>query len=213
VWAAGVTYLRSRDARESESRLSGWSDVYARVYEAERPELFFKSPGWRVAPPGGAIRVRRDAAWSVPEPEMVLVVNRHLEIVGYCAGNDVSARDVEGDNPLYLPQAKIYDGACALGPAIVLVDADALAALEVRLEIVRAGSVVFSGATKTSELKRSPRELVDYLARELTFPRGALLMSGTSIVPPDDFTLHDGDEVVVGVGALELRNIVSETEA
>ena len=208
VWAAGVTYLRSRTAREAESAEAGGSDVYARVYDAQRPELFFKASGWRVSGPDDAIRARKDSSWTVPEPELVLVVNRALEFVGYCAGNDVSARDIEGENPLYLPQAKIYDSACALGPRIVLAEPEDVEDLEVRLEVRRSGEIVFADATKTSEMKRSPTELVEHLGRELSFPRGFLLMTGTSIVPPDGFSLHPGDEVTVAVGPTRLRNIV-----
>jgi 2-dehydro-3-deoxy-D-arabinonate dehydratase len=213
VWAAGVTYMRSRAAREAESRTSGSSDIYTRVYEADRPELFFKCPGRRAVGPGGEIRARADARWSVPEPEMTVVVNRHAEVVGYCAGNDVSARDIEGDNPLYLPQAKAYDGSCALGPGIVITPNSDLGSIEVRLDIVRGDRTVFSGATKTSEMKRTLVELIDHLGAELSFPHGVLLMTGTSIVPSDDYTLRPGDEIIVGVGALDLRNTVAAAGA
>jgi 2-dehydro-3-deoxy-D-arabinonate dehydratase len=206
VWAAGVTYLRSREARRAESTLA---DVYDRVYEAERPELFFKSPGWRVAGPGGPIRVRRDSAWNVPEPEMVLVINRRLEIVGYCAGNDVSSRSIEGENPLYLPQAKVYNGSCALGPGILLTEPDTLRALPIGLTITKGGADCFSGQASTADMKRDPAELAGYLGRELDFPHGVFLMTGTSIVPSSDFTLQPGDRVQVRVGALTLENEVA----
>jgi 2-dehydro-3-deoxy-D-arabinonate dehydratase len=205
VWAAGVTYLRSREARRSES---GAARLYDHVYEAERPELFLKATGARVVGAGGAIRARRDSRWSVPEPELTVVVNRHLEVVAFTAGNDVSARDVEGENPLYLPQAKLYDGACALGPALQVADAAAVADLEVRLRIERAGAVAFEGATRTSRMRRRVEELVAWLGRELSFGAGAFLMTGTGIVPPDGFTLAAGDVVTVGVGDLELTNPV-----
>jgi 2-dehydro-3-deoxy-D-arabinonate dehydratase len=206
VWAAGVTYLRSRDAREAESSVK---DVYARVYEAKRPELFFKAIGWRVAGHRMPIRVRADSRWNVPEPELTLVVNAHGEIVGYSAGNDVSSRDIEGENPLYLPQAKVYDGSCALGPGLVLGEVDRLKELSIKLTIVRAGLAVFEGATSTSRIKRPLEELARYLTEELTFPHGAWLMTGTGIVPPDDFSLQNGDRVEISVGELSLENEVT----
>lgn len=205
VWAAGVTYLRSRAAREAESSVA---DVYSRVYDAPRPELFFKSLGWRAAGHAMPIRIRGDSRWNVPEPELTLVINRHNEIVGYCAGNDVSSRDIEGENPLYLPQAKVYNGSCALGPGIILATADEVRDLPVELAVLRGGAVVFSGQTRTSMMKRDPVELVAYLARELDFPHGVFLMTGTGIVPADDFTLRVGDTVRVTVGAAVLENEV-----
>jgi 2-dehydro-3-deoxy-D-arabinonate dehydratase len=205
VWASGVTYLRSRDARQAESETG---DIYARVYVAERPELFFKALGWRVRGPEDPIRVRPDSTWSVPEPEVTLVVNRHQEIVGYCAGNDVSSRSIEGANPLYLPQAKVYAGSCALGPGIQLADSDAMRDLPVTLEIDRAGTTVFNGDISTAQMKRTFEDLVAYLYQELPFPRGVYLMTGTGIVPPDDFDLQPGDVVRVGVGAMVLENEV-----
>lgn len=205
VWASGVTYLRSRDAREAESQ-SG--DIYARVYDAERPELFFKAVGWRAVGPGDPIRVRPDSDWDVPEPELTLVINRYLEIVGYCAGNDVSSRSIEGENPLYLPQAKVYNGACALGPGLQLAEPDALRDLPVELDILRADLPLFHGEIRTSQMKRALEDLAAYLGRELRFPHGVFLMTGTGIVPPDDFTLKPGDEVRVAVGDLVLENPV-----
>ena len=205
VWAAGVTYLRSREAREAESTVK---DVYSRVYDAERPELFFKSVGWRVAGHQMPIRVRDDSRWNVPEPELTLVVNAHGEIVGFCAGNDVSSRDIEGENPLYLPQAKVYDGSCALGPGIALGEADRLKSLPVRLEVRRVGRAVFQGETHTSKIRRPLEELVRYLHRELAFPQGAFLMTGTGVVPPPDFSLERGDVVRITVGELTLENEV-----
>jgi 2-dehydro-3-deoxy-D-arabinonate dehydratase len=205
IWAAGVTYERSREAREAESSSR---DVYSRVYEAERPELFFKSPGWRVAGHGMPVRVRADSRWNVPEPELTLVVNAHGEIVGFSAGNDVSSRDIEGDNPLYLPQAKIYDGACALGPGLVLADAGALRDLPVRADVLRAGKTIFTGETRTSRMKRPLEELVAYLVRELAFPRGVFLMTGTGIVPPPAFSMEPGDRIRVTIGPLTLENDV-----
>ncbi len=206
VWAAGVTYRRSREAREEESSVK---DVYAKVYEAERPELFVKSVGWRVVGHLMPIRIREDSRWNVPEPELTLVVNAHGEIVGYCAGNDVSSREIEGDNPLYLPQAKVYDGSCALGPGIALADEAALANTSIRLAVVRAGRSVFEGETSTSEMKRRLQELVDCLRRELAFPQGVFLMTGTGIVPSGDFSLQAGDVVRIEVGELVLANEVA----
>jgi 2-dehydro-3-deoxy-D-arabinonate dehydratase len=205
VWASGVTYLRSRDARKAESNVG---DVYERVYDAERPEIFFKALGWRVVGPQAPIRIRQDSAWDVPEPELTLVINRHLEIVGYCAGNDVSSRSIEGENPLYLPQAKTYNGSCALGPGIRLVEPDQLRDVPIQLEIRRAGLSVFEGEIRSSQMKRSLEELVAYLGRELDFPQGVFLMTGTGLVPPENFTLQPGDLVRITVGDLLLENEV-----
>ena len=206
VWASGVTYLQSREARELES---ADANAYERVYTAERPELFFKAPGWRVVGHGERVRIRRDSRWNVPEPELVLVLNAGMEIVGYTAGNDVSSRDIEGENPLYLPQAKVYDGACALGPGIVLAGPESVRDVPIRLRIRRGGEAVFEGAVETSRMKRSPEELAVYLGRELAFPAGAFLMTGTGIVPGEDFTLQPGDAVEISVGDLVLENEVA----
>jgi len=206
VWASGVTYLRSREAREHESSSA---DVYQLVYSAARPELFMKSIGWRVKGDGEPVRIRRDSAWNVPEPELVLVLNSRMEIVGYTAGNDMSSRDIEGANPLYLPQAKIYDGSCAVGPAIILAEAPAMRDLEIQLDIVRGGASVFAGTVRTSQMKRSFEELARCLGEELSFPGGALLMTGTGLVPSDEFTLAVGDVVHVTVGELRLTNTVA----
>src|SRR5215210_9116678 len=206
VWASGVTYLQSREARELESTDA---DAYERVYDAERPELFFKAPGWRVVGPGDRVRVRGDSRWNVPEPELVLVVNSGMEIVGYTAGNDVSSRDIEGENPLYLPQAKVYDGSCSLGPGIVLSGPDAMRDLPVRLRVFRDGAAAFVGGVSTSRMQRTFEELAGYLGMELTLPSGAFLMTGTGVVPGDEFTLKPGDRVEVSVGELALENDVS----
>ncbi len=206
VWAAGVTYERSRVARREES--AGGGDFYDKVYAAERPELFLKATGGhRVAAPGTPIRVRRDSAWNVPEPEMTLILSSAGKIVGVTVGNDVSSRDIEGENPLYLPQAKVYDGACALGPMIRILDDELdLRNLPIRLTITRAGGeTAFEAETSTARMKRAPDELASYLFRELSFPDGAFLMTGTGIVPPDDFSLQSGDVVTItidGVGTL-----------
>lgn len=205
VWASGVTYLRSREARQAESVVG---DVYARVYDAQRPELFFKAIGWRVVGEGAGIRVRGDSSWNVPEPELVLVINHLGEVMGYCAGNDVSSRSIEGENPLYLPQAKVYTGACALGPGLAVGEGARLEDLPIRLEIKRKGEQVFRAQTQTSQMKRRLEELVAYLCRELDFPHGVFLMTGTGIVPPEDFTLQAGDQVSVTVGELTLHNDV-----
>jgi 2-dehydro-3-deoxy-D-arabinonate dehydratase len=206
VWASGVTYLRSRDARKAESSVA---DVYQKVYEAERPELFMKSIGWRVVTSSAPVRIRKDSAWNVPEPELVLVINAHGEIVGYTAGNDMSSRDIEGENPLYLPQAKIYNGACAIGPEIVIANADAMRELPVSVEIKRAGVAVFSGETSISRMKRTLEDLVSYLYKEMDFPHGAFLMTGTGVVPPESFSLQAGDSVKISVGEVTLENVVA----
>lgn len=198
VWAAGVTYLRSRDARIEESTEP---TVYDRVYDAVRPELFFKSNGWRVRGPGDAIGVRADSAWDVPEPELALVVAADGTVAGYTIGDDVSSRTIEGENPLYLPQAKVYDGACALGPALVAA-ADVGGPFRIGLTIRRAGVVVFDGATSSDRLRRSFEELVGHLGRALSFPAGAILLTGTGIVPDPPFSLTAGDSVEIAIDGL-----------
>jgi 2-dehydro-3-deoxy-D-arabinonate dehydratase len=206
VWASGVTYLQSRDAREIESEDD--ADAYEKVYVAERPELFFKAPGWRVVGHGDTVRVREDSHWNVPEPELVVVVNSKMEVVGYTAGNDVSSRDIEGENLLYLPQAKVYDGSCSLGPGIILCGPDSMRDLPINMGIRRDGESVFEGEVDTSQMKRSPEELAEYLGKELALPAGAFLMTGTGIVPEDEFTLGVGDVVGISVGELFLENEV-----
>ncbi len=208
VWAAGVTYYRSRDARMDEARESGGATFYDRVYDAERPELFFKSTPQRVVGPGGIVRVRRDSTWSVPEPELVLVINAAGHVVGYTAGNDMSARDIEGANPLYLPQAKVYDGSCAIGPGVLFTENPLPPATAIRLSIVRDGVVAFEGETTTGQIKRGFDELAGWLTREASFPVGCYLFTGTGIVPPDAFTLASGDEIAIaidGIGTLTNR--------
>jgi 2-dehydro-3-deoxy-D-arabinonate dehydratase len=209
VWAAGVTYYRSRDARMEESKDTGGGDFYAKVYEAERPELFFKAPAHRVAGPGAPVRIRRDAKWSVPEPELTLVINRNGAIIGYTIGNDMSSRDIEGENPLYLPQAKVYDGSCALGPCLHLTREPLSLETKIGMTIRRGGAVVFSGDTTLRSIKRSFAELAAYLYRETSFPHGCLLMTGTGIVPPTDFTLQHADEITIKIDGIgELCNCV-----
>lgn len=206
VWAAGVTYYRSRSARMDESKTAGGGDFYDRVYSAERPELFFKSTPHRVAGPGGCVRIRKDATWSVPEPELTLLINHRGQIIGYTAGNDMSSRDIEGENPLYLPQAKVYDGSCALGPCVLVSSEPLPASTPISVEIVRDGRMEFSGATTLAELKRAPATLVEYLYRDNSFPFGAFLMTGTGIVPPNSFTLASGDRIRINIdpiGTLE----------
>jgi 2-dehydro-3-deoxy-D-arabinonate dehydratase len=205
VWAAGVTYFRSRSARMEESKDAGGGTFYDRVYSADRPELFFKATARRVIGPGGQIRIRTDATWSVPEPELTLVINPRGEIVGYTAGNDMSSRDIEGENPLYLPQAKVYDGSCALGPCVLLTDVPLPKTTAISIAIERGDEVVFRGATSIAEIKREFTELVEYLFRDNTFPSGAYLMTGTGVVPEDEFTLAHGDVVTIsieGIGTL-----------
>jgi 2-dehydro-3-deoxy-D-arabinonate dehydratase len=206
VWASGVTYLRSREARELESTDA---DAYERIYDAERPELFFKALGWRVVGHGDRVRVRGDSRWNVPEPELVVVANSGMEIVGYTAGNDVSSRDIEGENTLYLPQAKVYDGSCSLGPGIVLCGPDAMRDLRITMRIRRGDALVFEDEIDTSQMKRSPEDLAAFLGKELAFPGGAFLMTGTGIVPEDEFTLESGDLVGISVGDLVLENEVA----
>ena len=208
VWAAGVTYKRSQEARERESE--GAAQFYDKVYSAPRPELFFKSPAYRVSGPGGPVHIRRDAKWSVPEPELALVIAPTLKLVGFTIGNDMSSRDIEGENPLYLPQAKMYENACAVGPAITFAeDMPSAEATSIRLTIERGGKTVFDGATKVSAMKRSFAELIEWLAREMSFPHGAILLTGTGVVPPDDFTLAVGDVVHIDITAIgRLTNTV-----
>lgn len=202
VWAAGVTYFRSRSARIEESKGAGGGDFYDRVYSAMRPELFFKANGHRVVGPNGRVKIRSDAKWSVPEPEMTLLISPKGTILGYTIGNDMSSRDIEGENPLYLPQAKVYDGSCALGPCIFLSPEPLPAATRIEIQIVRNGETAFSGSTSLSELKRDPKTLVSYLFRDNSFPHGCFLMTGTGIVPPDSFTLGSGDQIRIVIDAI-----------
>lgn len=200
VWAAGVTYERSRQARQEES---DDGDVYLRVYDAPRPELFFKARGEWVVGHYGKVGIRSDATWNVPEPELALVMNPALEIVGMTAANDMSSRDIEGENPLYLPQAKIYTAACALGHGIRLRAITEFPDVPIRLEIWRGDDVVFSGETATRNIRRRARDLITYLGHSLTFPQGVVLLTGTGIVPPNDFTLHAGDRVQITIDGVD----------
>jgi len=202
VWACGVTYEMSREARMRESEEP---TIYGRVYDAPRPEIFFKATPERVVAPGDAVGIRADSTWDVPEPELVLVVTPGLEIVGYTVGNDMSSRSIEGENPLYLPQAKVYDRCCSLGPVVRLAQDFDPKAQSVRCVIYRNGEAVFEGETHTSQIHRPLTELVDYLGRCNSLPKGAFVLTGTGIVPPDTFTLADGDVVEItfeGLGTL-----------
>jgi len=207
VWAAGVTYERSRIAREEESAGSG---IYDRVYSAARPEIFFKATPSRTVGPGEGVAIRVDASWNVPEPELALVVNQQLELIGFTVGNDMSSRDIEGENPLYLPQAKMYARCCALGPLIALRDSIGDPTnLPIKLEILRKGAIAFAAETSTRRIVRSFADLIGYLGRDNLFPDGVVLLTGTGIVPPDDFTLLAGDEVAISIeGIGTLRNPV-----
>jgi 2-dehydro-3-deoxy-D-arabinonate dehydratase len=199
LWCSGVTYLRSKVERQEESKGAGGGDFYQRVYDAERPELFFKATRHRVVGHGGKVRIRADSTWNVPEPELTLVLNRRGAIVGYTIGNDMSSRSIEGENPLYLPQAKTYDGCAAVGPCVYVTDTAFPTDARITLDIARAGSTVFSGAVAISMIRRSFTELAGFLFRECSFPEGALLMTGTGIVPPAPFTLQRGDEVAIAI--------------
>ncbi|WP_234735858.1 fumarylacetoacetate hydrolase family protein [Tellurirhabdus bombi] len=205
IWASGVTYLRSREARIEESKDAGGGDFYARVYDADRPELFFKSTAARAVGSGGAVRIRKDSQWNVPEPELTLFITSSGKIVGYTVGNDMSSRDIEGENPLYLPQAKTYDGSAAIGPCLYVPEKPLSPETKIRIEIQRVEKQVFGDEIAINRMKRKHDELASFLYRECTFPYGCYLMTGTGIVPPDDFTLAVGDEVSItieGIGTL-----------
>lgn len=199
IWAAGVTYYRSREARIEESKEAGGGDFYDRVYVAERPELFLKATPLRVAPPGGRLRLRRDSRWIVPEPELTLVINSRAEIVGYTIGNDLSCRDIEAANPLYLSQAKIFDDCVSLGPGLLIQEEPLPLSTRIHLEVLRQGERIVDDATELSSMKRTPGELVSYLTRECSFPAGCFLLTGTGIVPADEFCLQSGDEVRITI--------------
>jgi 2-dehydro-3-deoxy-D-arabinonate dehydratase len=199
VWASGVTYMRSREARMEESQDAGGGDFYARVYEAERPELFFKSPSYRVVGPHGKVRIRKDSNWNVPEPELTLFICSGGTIEGYTIGNDMSSRDIEGENPLYLPQAKSYDGAAAIGPCLYVPSSPIKPDAGIQIEILRNGNQAFQGAVSINRMKRTHVDLAGYLFRETSFPFGTYLMTGTGIVPPDDFSLQQGDEIRITI--------------
>lgn len=211
IWAAGVTYHRSRDARMEESKEVGGGTFYDRVYEAERPELFFKATSARVSGNGGLVNIRRDAKWNVPEPELTLAISCSGKIFGYTIGNDMSSRDIEGENPLYLPQAKVYDRCAGLGPRVLVTPEQLSPDTEIKLQIARRGASVFEGSTQVGRIKRTLPSLVEFLYRETSFPNGCFLMTGTGIVPPDDFTLQVNDEIRITIEPIgTLHNIVSQ---
>ncbi|MBL7743741.1 MAG: fumarylacetoacetate hydrolase family protein [Chitinophagaceae bacterium] len=199
LWACGVTYLRSKVGRQEESKASGGADFYAKVYEAERPEVFFKATAHRIVGHGAKVNIRKDSTWDVPEPELTLVVTSSGKIIGYTIGNDMSSRSIEGENPLYLPQAKTYDACAAVGPCIFITDKPLDATTMIRLEINREQKKVFEGTVGIDQMKRTPEELVSFVYRECTFPHGCMIMTGTGIVPGSDFTLRSGDEIKISI--------------
>jgi 2-dehydro-3-deoxy-D-arabinonate dehydratase len=209
LWAAGVTYMRSKVGRQEEAEVAGGGDFYGRVYEAERPELFFKAAAHRVVGSGKKVRIRKDSKWNVPEPELTLMITSSGKIVGYTIGNDMSSRSIEGENPLYLPQAKTYDGCAALGPCVYVSDDPLPKETIIKLEIRRREKKVFEGSVELGQIKRRFEELVSFLYRECSFPQGSLLMTGTGIVPTNDFTLQSGDTILITVEPIgTLVNIV-----
>lgn len=201
IWAAGVTYYRSKVGRQEESKTAGGGDFYGRVYEAERPEIFFKSPAYRAVGTGEKVRIRKDSTWNVPEPELTLVITSSGKIVGYTIGNDMSSRSIEGENPLYLPQAKCYDKSAAIGPCVFVTENPLPEETHISVEIHRK-TKVFEGKIGVNQIKRSFQELVKYLYMETTFPHGCLLMTGTGIVPPNEFSLQQGDEIRITIDSI-----------
>jgi 2-dehydro-3-deoxy-D-arabinonate dehydratase len=199
LWACGVTYLRSKIGRQEESKEAGGGDFYGRVYEAERPECFFKSTPHRVVGNKGLVRIRKDSTWDVPEPELTLVVTTSQKIIGYTIGNDMSSRSIEGENPLYLPQAKTYDGCAALGPCIWLTESPISPDAKITLTINRNNETAFTDTIAISQMKRTPIELTSFVYRECSFPNGCMIMTGTGIVPGNDFTLQSGDEISIAI--------------
>jgi 2-dehydro-3-deoxy-D-arabinonate dehydratase len=209
LWACGVTYLRSKVGRQEESRAAGGSDFYAKVYEAERPEVFFKSTPHRVVGPGGKVNIRKDSTWDVPEPELTLCVTSSGKIIGYTIGNDMSSRSIEGENPLYLPQAKTYDACAAIGPCIYITEKPLENNTQIYMQIRRKEQTVFTGTVGINQMKRTPAELVSFVYRECSFPNGCLIMTGTGIVPGSDFTLGSGDEITISIDHIgTLINVV-----
>ena len=202
LWACGVTYLRSKEGRQEESKDAGGGDFYARVYEAERPEVFFKATSHRIVGHLGQVRIRKDSSWDVPEPELTLMVTSSGKIIGYTIGNDMSSRSIEGENPLYLPQAKTYDGCASIGPCIYLTEKPLDQNTVIKLEIKRNAETVFYGEVLLSQMKRSPEELVSFVYRECAFPHGCLIMTGTGIVPGNDFTLKIADEIQITIDSI-----------
>jgi 2-dehydro-3-deoxy-D-arabinonate dehydratase len=209
LWACGVTYLRSKIGRQEESKDAGGGDFYGRVYEADRPEVFFKATPQRVVGTNDKVRIRKDSTWDVPEPELTLVVSSSGKIVGYTAGNDMSSRSIEGENPLYLPQAKTYDKCAAVGPCVLVTKEPIGPDTTITLEIKRDGKTAFQGSVALSQMKRKPEELVSFVFRECSFPSGCLIMTGTGIVPESNFTLKSGDEILISIDGIgTLRNVV-----
>ena len=209
LWACGVTYLRSKIGRQEESKDAGGADFYGRVYEAERPEIFFKATPHRIAGHGSKLNIRKDSTWDVPEPELTLMVTSSGKIVGYTIGNDMSSRSIEGENPLYLPQAKTYDNCAAIGPCIYISNAPLAESTMIHMEICRRSQNIFEGSVGIRQMKRTPEELVSFVFRECTFPDGCLIMTGTGIVPPNDFTLQQGDEIRITIDNIgTLMNVV-----
>jgi len=209
VWASGVTYFNSKLGRQEEAKNAGGGDIYARVYEAERPELFFKATAHRTVASGGKVKIRKDSTWNVPEPELTLVITSSGKIVGYTIGNDMSSRSIEGENPLYLPQAKTFDACAGLGPCILVSEDELPGSTEITMDIQRDKQVVFSGMTTLGKMKRNPKDLVSFLYRECSFPYGSLLMTGTGIVPTSEFTLKSRDKILIQIEAIgTLINIV-----
>lgn len=199
IWAAGVTYLRSKVARMEESKESGGDTFYDKVYDAERPEIFYKGNKLRAIGHQGEVRIRQDSAWNVPEPELTLYINKYKQIAGYLIGNDMSSRDIEGENPLYLPQAKVYDASAGIGPCLLVTDSPLAPETVISMRIYRGQQEVFQGETQISQMKRSHEELKDYLTREMSFPNGVYLMTGTCIVPDPPFTLQAHDEIHIQI--------------
>jgi 2-dehydro-3-deoxy-D-arabinonate dehydratase len=210
IWAAGVTYTRSRDARMEESKDAGGGSFYDMVYDAVRPELFFKATPYRCVGTGDKVRIRKDSTWNVPEPELTLVINNAGTIIGYTIGNDMSSRSIEGENPLYLPQAKSYDGSAAIGPCVYISATPISPETKINMQIIRGGSTMYAEEIAISKMKRGHVELVDFLFRECTFPLGCLLMTGTCLVPPNDFTLQSADVIIIRIDHIgELKNFVA----
>jgi len=210
VWAAGVTYLRSKTARVEESKASGGATFYDKVYDAPRPELFFKSNANKVVGHNQFVRIRKDSSWNVPEPELTLIITSSGKIVGYTIGNDMSSRNIEGENPLYLPQAKMYDGSAAVGPCLLVTEQPISPLTTISMLIVRSGNILFQGSTTIDRMKRTHEELVKYLFLEYSYPTGCYLMTGTCVVPENDFTLQSGDIVTIEIAGIgELINSVA----
>lgn len=210
LWACGVTYFRSKQGRQEESKKTGGADFYQHVYEAERPEIFFKATAKRIVGHGGKVRIRKDSTWDVPEPELTLLITSNEKIVGYTVGNDMSSRSIEGENPLYLPQAKTYDGCAAIGPCVYVTKEPLPANTLIDMKIRRNGAVVFEGDVEINQIKRSFEELASFLYRECTFPSGSMLMTGTGIVPTSEFTLQSGDKIIITID--NIGKLVNEVE-